>query len=249
MPYELVEGADHFGFFSGFKPVDAVLSSPPVWRVTINDTNPVFYYCGAPGSCIGWGMVGVINPSANTSLQHQIDLAKSSSYMLEPGQTWPSEAETPSGVASSSSSSTPTATATAVTSPTSTPVASSSHSLGAGAIAGIAIGGSAVLLAAFVAIWWCGRQSRRSNTPPRTPAQEVYHSGYPSGVPSFYGKPGHMSMVSGYGVPPGYDQHGMHPQPHAGTPIDPALMSSNGPSPHLRSVSPTYGQQPLLSNM
>jgi len=61
---------DHFGtepgFFSGFYPVDAVLDDPPKWRVLINDTNPIFFYCSAPGSCINYGMVGVINPVSFT---------------------------------------------------------------------------------------------------------------------------------------------------------------------------------------
>ena len=34
----------------------------PSWNLLINDTDPVFYYCSAPNSCIGSQMVGVINP-------------------------------------------------------------------------------------------------------------------------------------------------------------------------------------------
>lgn len=30
---------------------------PTYWNLTINNTDPVFYYCGAPGSCVTWGMV------------------------------------------------------------------------------------------------------------------------------------------------------------------------------------------------
>ena len=50
------------GFFSGFNPVDAVLSDPPSFQVRVNDTEPIFFYCSAQGSCIDWQMVGVINP-------------------------------------------------------------------------------------------------------------------------------------------------------------------------------------------
>jgi len=50
------------GFFSGFYPVDVILDDPPKWRMQINDTDPIFFYCSAPGSCINYGMVGVINP-------------------------------------------------------------------------------------------------------------------------------------------------------------------------------------------
>ena len=35
---------------------------PPTWNLTINDTEPIFLYCAAPGSCINYQMVGVINP-------------------------------------------------------------------------------------------------------------------------------------------------------------------------------------------
>ncbi|KAI2483607.1 hypothetical protein Ptr902_05924 [Pyrenophora tritici-repentis] len=66
IPYEMI-GNNKKGFFSGFKPVNAILSSPPTYRIRINDTNPVFFYCSAPGSCLNYGMVGAINPNASTS--------------------------------------------------------------------------------------------------------------------------------------------------------------------------------------
>jgi len=41
----------------------------PTYNITINDTQPLFYYCSAPGSCIENGMVGAINPvSSHPSL-------------------------------------------------------------------------------------------------------------------------------------------------------------------------------------
>lgn len=245
VPYEMVLGAGHYGFYSGFEPVDVVLDDPPKWQVEVNDTEPIFFYCGAPNSCIGFGMVGVINPNASTSLSKQKQLAEQSSFMLVPGEDWPSEGSIPSGVATSTTSSTPTAT-TAPATVTATPLATASHNLGAGAIAGIAIGGAAVLLAAGVAIWFCGRQSRRNQMPPPgAPAQEV-HPGYNPAVASMYGKPGHMSTVSGYSMPPGYDHPGMR-SPTVPTPVDsmmgqqPPLLHSGGPSPNLRNASPVYG--------
>ena len=241
VPYEMVLGAGYHGFFSGFQPVDAILDNPPSWNLTVNDTEPIFFYCGAPNSCIGYGMVGVINPNASTSLAKQQQLAEASSFMLLPGEDWPSEGSIPSGVASSSTSSTsPTAATSAPTVTQTTVAAAASHGLGAGAIAGIAIGGAAVLLGAFVAIWFCGRQSRKGQqVQPAAPAQEVHH-GYNSAVGSVYGKPGHMSMVSGYAMPPGYEPHGMQSPQQSQTPVDPAMYQMNGPSPHLRSVSPQY---------
>jgi hypothetical protein len=50
------------GFFSGMQVVDAVLADPPSYSIRVNDTEPIFFYCSAPGSCIDWQMVGVINP-------------------------------------------------------------------------------------------------------------------------------------------------------------------------------------------
>lgn len=85
IPFELVE-TDKVGFFSGFHPVDAILDNPPTWTVRINDTDPIFFYCSAPGSCINYGMVGVINPNATTSLEVQREGAEKSSFMLQPGQ-------------------------------------------------------------------------------------------------------------------------------------------------------------------
>jgi plastocyanin len=61
IPYEDT-GPEKVGFFSGFHPVDTILDDPPSWEIRVNDSNPVFFYCSAPGSCINYGMVGVINP-------------------------------------------------------------------------------------------------------------------------------------------------------------------------------------------
>ena len=237
----MILGAGHEGFWSGWEPVDAVLDDPPQWSVVVNDTDPIFFYCGAPGSCISYGMVGVINPNASTSLEKQRQLAEASTFVLVPGEDWPSEGSIPSGVATSSTS-TPTATGSAATV---TAIPAHSHGLGAGAIAGIAIGGAAVLLAAAVAIWFCGRQSRKQQPiAPGAPAQEIQH-GYNPATASMYGKPSHMSTVSGWTMPPGYEHQGMHPQ-GVHTPVDPMMgqqgpvMYPGSPSPNLHSASPVY---------
>ena len=50
------------GFYSGF--IAAPVGSPAVpqhFVVTINDTQPHWFYCGQDGLCNA-GMVGVINP-------------------------------------------------------------------------------------------------------------------------------------------------------------------------------------------
>lgn len=242
----MVLGVGHYGFWSGWEPVDAVLSDPPSYSVVVNDTEPIFYYCGAPGSCITYEMVGVINPNASTSLSHQKQLAGESTFVLVPGEDWPSEGSIPSGVATSSTTPTPTQTATTTTT---TAAAASSHSgIGVGAIAGIAIGGAAVLLLAGVAIWFCGRQSNRNkNVAPGAPAQETNIGFHPNpNTASMYGKPTHMSMVSGYGMPPNYDQ-GMRSPGMSTTPVDPMmgqhqqLMHPMASSPSIPPASPAYG--------
>lgn len=81
IPYELT--GNKTGFSSGFQPVGAILDNvqqcldgmlglllilknqPPTWTLTINDTDPIFFYCSALGSCIDNAMVGVINPAGS----------------------------------------------------------------------------------------------------------------------------------------------------------------------------------------
>ncbi|GFF41255.1 hypothetical protein IFM51744_04743 [Aspergillus udagawae] len=50
-------------FFSGFFPATNGESSD-VFTLTVNDTNPIWFYCGQIGHCQA-GMVGVINPPRN----------------------------------------------------------------------------------------------------------------------------------------------------------------------------------------
>lgn len=52
-------------FFSGAIP--ATNDRKPVWSLTVNDTNPIWFYCGQVGHCQA-GMVGVINPSGSDTL-------------------------------------------------------------------------------------------------------------------------------------------------------------------------------------
>lgn len=132
-------GVDKVGFDSGFKIVDAILPDPPKFTLRINDSDPIFFYCGAPGSCIDWQMVGVINPNASVSLEVQKQFAKNSSFMLLPGESWPDESETPFTTTSSAPTGSSTSTGAAAGS-TSGATESHGHPLSTGAIAGIAIG-------------------------------------------------------------------------------------------------------------
>ncbi|KAK0774882.1 hypothetical protein LTR91_023071 [Friedmanniomyces endolithicus] len=144
------------------------LYEPQTWNLTVNTTSPVWWYCGAPGSCIGHAMVGVINPDSNTSLNTQIELSGQANYMLEPGQAVPQDAlQSMSSLAATATTATVTvsvtgsaATATPTTSSTVTPTPTvsatpsapaSPSSISPGAIAGIVVGG-VVVLVAFAAL-------------------------------------------------------------------------------------------------
>ncbi|KAI0034497.1 Cupredoxin, partial [Vararia minispora EC-137] len=57
------------GIASGFQPVQAGAANVPAMTVTVNDTNPLWFYCGqtSPVSHCGNGMVFAVNPTAAKS--------------------------------------------------------------------------------------------------------------------------------------------------------------------------------------
>jgi hypothetical protein len=139
--------------------VDAILDAPPTWSVTINDSDPTFFYCSAPGSCLDYQMVGVINPNASVSLQTQKQVARDSKYMLQPGDSFPTEGGVVTGSPSNS-------TTTAVPKPP-------TNSLPAGAIAGIVVGAIVLLILAATLTYFIGRtktvkrqEKARASLPP-----------------------------------------------------------------------------------
>ncbi|CAG5145768.1 uncharacterized protein ALTATR162_LOCUS1766 [Alternaria atra] len=139
-------GQGKAGFFSGFKPVDSVLNSPPTYSINIENTDPIFFYCSAIGSCINYGMVGVINPNVTTSVDQQYQLALDSAYMLNPGEPFPPESPQPSNI--------PTNSATPGLSDSTN---TDKKGLSTGAIAGIAIAGSSVVIIAGLLFFFWGR--------------------------------------------------------------------------------------------
>jgi hypothetical protein len=98
-------------------------------------------------------MIGVINPNSTHTLAKQIEYAKNTTFQLAPGEPWPSETPRPTAGPTDS-----------IPGPSSSPDAapadsgSSSNNLSAGAIAGIAIGGAAVLILAGALLYLCGRR-------------------------------------------------------------------------------------------
>jgi len=114
------------------------------WNLTINDTQPIFFYCNAINSCHPNGMVGVINPTSSVSLENQYQAALTAPYELAPGQPFPAEG----GGTPTSAPSSPAAN------PSRPP--SGSH-LSGGAIAGIVIGAIVVLFLAAALFYFVGR--------------------------------------------------------------------------------------------
>lgn len=152
IPYEMT-GSSKTGFFSAFQPVDTVLDTPPSYSIVVNDTEPIFVYCSAPGSCITYGMVAAINPNSSTSIDTQRSLAMDSAFMLSPGEPWPAESPLPT---TSAASSTPGRGDLGGGSNDSSP-SKPRHGLSVGAIAGIAIAGVAVLVLAALLFFFWGR--------------------------------------------------------------------------------------------
>src|SRR6187402_2638133 len=128
-------------------------------------------------------MVGVVNPvccfrvvnrillisrqNATETVEIQRAFAENATISFSPGENFPAEvasttSATSSSTASSTASSTSSPTATgAVTTPTSSAAAAAvtdKSTLSNGAIAGIAIGGAAVILLAAALLYLCGRQ-------------------------------------------------------------------------------------------
>jgi plastocyanin len=233
IPYENT-GPNKEGFWSGFEPVDKISENAPRFSVTINSTEPIFFYCSAPNACIGDGMIGVINPNNTQSLANQQAFLRNATIQLNPGEQNPPE-------------STPTSTPT----PSSTAAASSSSSssgMSGGVIAGIVIGAIAVLALAGLAFYLCGRNRTlasvlRYSQPPRARPQNIPPIPYsPPPVHSPYSP--EFSTKQCQGSPsPGLNEHDSW-QTHSTTqplqPTSPEMAAAGGMmSPQL--FNPGYG--------
>lgn len=210
-------------------------------------------------------MVGVVNPNATMSLDVHRQAAKAAAFVLQPGDKWPTEGPDPSEDTSedgdednyyttTSQPATVTVTPTTNSAPTATSAAagnvaasSSQGGLSTGAIAGIAIGAAAIALIAGIALWMCGRRSRRSAPSPgpqtggwllgSKKGGDPYQSGVatPATMPPAYPH-GAPAMIQGNKAYPGlqtsviehYGSPSASPPPQA----SPNYMQQNFP-PHL----------------
>lgn len=125
------------GFFSGFFPTSSGENSN-VFSVTVNDTNPIAFYCSQGKHCQN-GMVGVINPTTSSSLANYggaVKVAKNSTSPASAfgGTIGPApKASNTSSASSSTSDTAATSTPSATTKPSG--AGSLSASLGSLAIA------------------------------------------------------------------------------------------------------------------
>ncbi|EUC48972.1 hypothetical protein COCMIDRAFT_33641 [Bipolaris oryzae ATCC 44560] len=225
VPYEET-GKDKVGFWSGTQWVNDT-SQITYFNITINSTEPIFYYCAAPNSCIGEHMVGVINPNSTQTLASQVQAAAAADFQIAPGEPIPAEA---------TSSATP---------PPASNGNNGSHKLSTGAIAGIAVGGVAFLALCAALFFFIGRSNSQKNiikqheaTNSVDPHMSQYGSagarygdgglaspGFAPARPGYATPPpGHLGD-HGYGSPPQYGQHGVgeahpggwtSPVPHQG---------------------------------
>ncbi|KAI1846685.1 hypothetical protein JX265_009012 [Neoarthrinium moseri] len=200
VPYDYIEPGEPT-FFSG--PELSNAGDPhPTWLLEVNSTEPTFFYCSAPGSCQDWAMVGVINPNESFSLDVQKEFQKNVTFQLSPGEPWPAEAPRPT---TTGSGTTPSETGSGGNNGSG---GSGGTSLSGGAIAGIAIGGAAVLIIVVALIWFCGRKGgiekgyRKSTVmQPSTPGMVEAH--YPNDPkspppPSFRDSPYGMQSAEAF---------------------------------------------------
>ncbi|CAK7210879.1 hypothetical protein SBRCBS47491_000927 [Sporothrix bragantina] len=253
IPYEDT-GPNRVGFFSGFLDTNVYSSDGPKYRVRVNDTDPIFYYCAAPGSCITQGMIGVINPNSTWTLENQEEYVANTTIQLTPGDPLPSEIA-PTTVGGSG------ATATGSS-------GSSSSGLSAGAIAGIVIGslvGIITLIGLGVLLFCCQRRSPRWQARQHRRMRNASTgavAGSMAGAGDGLGMgPGHASMMSALSpsgrnaTPGGHDTTDMNsyltqvdyrhrtpplpPVPPHANPYNPATSPPGG---HLQFHRPYYGQ-------
>ncbi|KAI0146867.1 hypothetical protein GGR57DRAFT_516704 [Xylariaceae sp. FL1272] len=223
LPYESVVPGGH-GFWSGEILPTSDLDPHPTYTILINDTHPVFFYCGAPGSCKDHKMVGVINPNSTWTVQSQAAFINEETVDIQPGQPIPGEAtETPTPGEGESS-----------------PHSHSSAGLSSGAIAGIAIASAVILIGVAVLLYFCGRQGGfekgyRRSTFHAKPDMGVTQDGTPCCPPSDVFSAGTTRVGSSIYVPP--------------SPAAPYSPMGNGE--HLRPFSPYRSgvgmQSPALS--
>ncbi|KAK6531044.1 hypothetical protein TWF281_007871 [Arthrobotrys megalospora] len=70
-------------FFSGFFPVKSLNDEHPIFRIKVEDSEPIWFYCSAGRHCQD-GMVGVINPSSDKNVEDYAAAAAKAPVNISP---------------------------------------------------------------------------------------------------------------------------------------------------------------------
>ncbi|RYP72249.1 hypothetical protein DL770_007993 [Monosporascus sp. CRB-9-2] len=195
VPYDMIHPGEESFFSGAIEQPDNNPNPLPTWTLRVNTTDPVFFYCSAPESCITWQMIGVINPNRTHTREEQVEFVRNgtTTFQLSPGEPFPAEGEPPSeGDSDDDAAGSPP--------PTDDP-SEGGGGLAPGAIAGIAIGGAAVLIIAVALVYVCGRKGgiekgyRRSRVSPSAAAAAP-----PSMIEAHYQDDHNLSHSPYYGV-------------------------------------------------
>ncbi|KAI1251596.1 hypothetical protein MGN70_006164 [Eutypa lata] len=254
IPYNLVDREADI-FFSG--PMMPQGNDVATWTLQVNDTEPTYFYCSAPESCIKWNMVGVINPNDthNLDVQKEFITNGTTKFQLSPGEAMPPEGEVPGGSDGDDSNDSGDGSTTP---PSDDSSSSGGGGLAPGAIAGIAVGGAAVVIFAIGLVYVCGRKGgiekgyRRSGRtsqapPPMVEAHYVdddhhhnphHHHQQHGSVPSRYSSPLYDNMPKSPPPPSTYSSTYGGP-PTSGGYMPPDPYNNNGhTSPHSSYMGP-----------
>ncbi|ERS95714.1 hypothetical protein HMPREF1624_07789 [Sporothrix schenckii ATCC 58251] len=248
IPYE-DSGPNRVGFFSGYLDTNVYSPDGPKFRVRVNDTEPIFYYCSAPTSCISHGMLGVINPNATWTFQVQQEYAANTTIQLAPGDHLPSEMA-PTSAGGPGATGAPGAGS-------STP----SSGLSSGAVAGVVIGSIAGVIALAglgIFVFFCMRRSRSARWPQERHRRLAGHgyrnenengggSGSGSGSMGNALSPLSPSPGAAVGTPPGQQQHVQfhRPYPYGQSP----LHHPSSYSPPLPTAGTGHAHLPIYNSM
>ncbi|RYP52327.1 hypothetical protein DL769_010701 [Monosporascus sp. CRB-8-3] len=220
VPYDLVHPGEESFFSGAIEQPNGNLNPLPTWTLRVNTTDPVFFYCSAPESCITWKMIGVINPNRTRTLEEQVELVTNgtTTFQLSPGEPFPAEGGPPPGGDYDDDA--------AGSPPPTNDSSEGGGGLAPGAIAGIAIGGAAVLIIVVTLVYVCGRKGgiekgyRRSRVSPSSAAAAAP----PSMIEAHY-----------------HDDHGQSHSPYFGVGGGLPPKSPPPPSTHTSSI---YGSMP-----
>ncbi|KAH6703439.1 hypothetical protein VD0002_g7338 [Verticillium dahliae] len=234
-PYEYID-IGRQGFYSGPKPVAAITNDPPRYQVKINDTEPIFYYCGAPGSCYQKHMIGVINPNSTFTLEGQQDALEGLTYQILPGEPFPGEDDSRPPGTSGTPSPNDNDSGGASGSNDGSGSGGGGSDLSAGAIAGIVIGGVAVLIIGAALIWFCGRRGGLDKAQRRDTYQAPPPPPPPVSEANFMTTPKSPGSDSRWSAAQWSTQHSSEPYQDQHSP--PAMMSN---SPATVGSQPAHG--------